>query len=69
MPLLGARAALGDRGYTLYVARRLDAALARSLSARVGAEVRLIDYRSYLNGPVGPFTALYAAALADGHSA
>jgi len=69
VPLLGARAALGDRGYTLYVARRLDAALARSLSARVGAEVRLIDYRSYLNGPVGPFTALYAAALADGHSA
>ena len=69
VPLLGARAALGDQGVTLYVARRLDQALARTLSTRVGAEVRLIDYRSYLNAPVGAFTPLYAAALADGHSA
>jgi signal transduction histidine kinase/HAMP domain-containing protein len=69
VPLLGARAALGDKGLTLYVVRRLDEALARTLSARVGAEVRLIDYRSYLNAPVGAFTPLYAAALADGHSA
>src|SRR5579864_28204 len=69
VPLLGAHAALGDQGLTLYVIRRLDEALARQLSKRVGAEVRLIDYRSYLNAPVGPFTPLYAAALADGHSA
>ena len=69
VPLLGAHAALGDQGLTLYVVRRLDQALARQLSTRVGAEVRLIDYRSYLNAPVGPFTPLYAAALADGHSA
>ena len=68
-PLLGARAALGDQGDTLYAVRRLDAALAQSLSTRVGAEVRFIDYRTYLNAPVGPFTPLYAAALADGHSA
>ena len=32
------------------------------LGARVGAEVRFIDYRSYLNAPVGAFTPLYAAA-------
>ncbi|HVN45900.1 MAG TPA: ATP-binding protein [Steroidobacteraceae bacterium] len=69
VPLLGARAALGDQGDTLYVVHRLDEALAQSLSTRVGAQVRFIDYRSYLNGPVGPFTQLYAAALADGHSA
>jgi signal transduction histidine kinase/HAMP domain-containing protein len=69
VPLLGAHAALGDQGLTLYVVRRLDEALARQLSTRVGAEVRLIDYRSYLNAPVGPFTPLYAAALADGHFA
>src|SRR6516225_11962048 len=69
VPLLGARAALGDQGVTLYVVRRLDQALAQTLSTRVGAEIRLIDYRSYLNDPVGAFTPLYAAALADGHSA
>src|SRR4029077_4166523 len=66
---LGALAALGDQGYTLYVVRRLDAALAQTISARVSAQVRFIDYRAYLNAPVGPFTPLYAAALADGHSA
>jgi signal transduction histidine kinase/HAMP domain-containing protein len=69
VPLLGARATLGDQGLTLYALRRLDESLARQLTARVGAEVRLIDYRSYLNAPVGPFTQLYAAALANGHSA
>ena len=69
VPLLGARAALGDQGVTLYVVRRLEQALAQTLSTRIGAEVRLIDYRSYLNAPVGAFTPLYAAALADGHSA
>jgi signal transduction histidine kinase/HAMP domain-containing protein len=69
VPLLGARAPLGDQGLAVYVIRRLDDALARTLSNHVGAEVRLIDYRSYVNAPVGPFTPLYAAALADGHSA
>ena len=37
VPLLGARAALGDQGYLLYVVRRLDAALAQTISGRVGA--------------------------------
>jgi len=69
VPLLGARATLGDQGLTVYVIRRLDENLARRLSTEVGAEVRLIDYRSYTSAPVGPFTPLYAAALADGRSA
>ena len=69
VPLLGARATLGDQGLTLYVIRRLDEKLAALLSTQVGAEVRLIDYRSYTSAPVGPFTPLYAAALADGRSA
>ncbi len=69
VPLLGARSAFGDQGLTVYVVRRLDEKLSRSLSAQVGAEVRLIDYRIYTNGPVSAFTPLYPAALADGHSA
>jgi signal transduction histidine kinase len=69
VPLLGARAALGDQGLTLYVVRRLDERLAHALSAQVGAEVRLIDYRSYTDGPISAFTPLYSAAFADGHSA
>jgi len=66
--LQGARAPLPSGGLTVYVVRRLDEKLARTLSAQVGAEVRLIDYRSYINGPVNAFTPLCAAALADGHS-
>src|SRR5580704_8110720 len=69
VPLLGARASLPDGGLTVYVVRRLDERLARSLGAQVGAEVRLIDYRDYTSAPVNAFTALYSAALADGHSA
>ncbi len=44
VPLLGARAALGDQGLTVYVVRRLDEKLARSLSdagGRGGAAHRL----------------------------
>jgi signal transduction histidine kinase/HAMP domain-containing protein len=69
VPLLGARAALGQAGMSVYVVRRLDQKLARALSAQVGAEVRLIDYRAYSSGPLSAFTPLYSAALADGHSA
>ena len=69
VPLLGARATLGDQGLMVYVVRRLDEKLARTLSDQVGAEVRLIDYRTYINGAVSAFTPLYAAALADGRSA
>ena len=69
VPLLGARAALGEAGLSVYVVRRLDQKLARALSGQVGAEIRLIDYRAYTSGPVTTFTPLYSAALADGHSA
>ena len=69
VPLLGARAALPNTALTVYVVRRLDERLARALSAEVGAEVRLIDYRNYTGAAVNAFTALYSAALADGHSA
>jgi signal transduction histidine kinase len=69
VPLLGARAALGDQGLMVYVVRRLDAKLARTLSDQVGAEVRLIDYRTYTASAVNAFTPLYSAALADGRSA
>jgi signal transduction histidine kinase len=69
VPLLGARAALGQAGMSVYVVRRLDQKLARVLSGRVGTEIRLIDYRAYSSGPLSAFTPLYSAALADGHSA
>jgi len=69
VPLLGSRAALSDAGLTVYVVRRLDEKLAHELSEQVGAEVRLIDYRSYTSAAVNAFTPLYSAALADGHSA
>lgn len=69
VPLLGARAALTGTAFTVYVARRLDERLARTLSAQVGADVRLIDYRDYTGAAVNAFTPLYSAALADGHSA
>jgi signal transduction histidine kinase len=69
VPLIGAHAALGEQGLAVYVVRRLDEKLARTLSTRAGAEVRLIDYRTYTGSAVSAFTPLYAAALADGHSA
>ena len=69
VPLLGARATLPEGELSVYVVRRLDEKLARSLSDQVGAEIRLIDYRTYTSAPVNAFTSLYAAALADGRSA
>src|SRR5579862_2883642 len=69
VPLLGARATLGEQGLMVYVVWRLDEKLAKRLSDQVGAEVRLVDYRNYTSGPVSAFTPLYAAALADGRSA
>jgi signal transduction histidine kinase len=69
VPLLGARAALRAAGMSVYVVRRLDQKLARALSAQVGAEIKLIDYRAYSSGALSAFTPLYSAALADGHTA
>ena len=69
VPLLGARASVGSEGQAVYVMRRLDARLAHGLSTETGLEIQLVDYRTYTSGTVGAFTPLYAAALADGHSA
>jgi signal transduction histidine kinase/HAMP domain-containing protein len=69
VPLLGARAPLGEQGLMVYAIQRLDEKLARRLSSQVGAEVRLVDYRNYTSSAADAFTPLYSAALADGHSA
>src|SRR6185437_15831648 len=47
VPLIGARATLADPSLAVYAVRRLDERLAQTLSGQVGAEVRLIDYRTY----------------------
>jgi signal transduction histidine kinase len=59
----------GARSIRVYVLRLLDPRLAQELTQRVGTPVRFTDYRSYTADPVNAFTPLYAAALADGHSA
>jgi predicted deacetylase len=50
----GAREALGEQGLTVYVGaapgRKAGAGPERN---RSGAEIRLIDYRTFTNGPVG----------------
>jgi PAS domain-containing protein len=70
VPVLGGSAPLGGRAQLrVYVVRRLDERLAATLSHSAGADVKLIDYRVYTAGAVNAFTPLYAAALADGHSA
>jgi len=69
-PVLGTYASLGDaEGTRVYSVLQLNDKLAKSLSQRVGLEIRLIDYRSFTNDPVNPYTSLYSAALADGRSA
>ncbi|MGB6603964.1 MAG: ATP-binding protein [Steroidobacteraceae bacterium] len=71
VPVLGAWAPISGAPQLLrvYVVRRLNARLADSLARQVGTDVRLIDYRQYISAPVNAFTPLYAAALANGHSA
>ena len=59
----------GPGDIRIYVLRLLDARLAGELTQRVGTRVRFVDYRSYTADPVNAYTALYSAALADGHSA
>jgi signal transduction histidine kinase/HAMP domain-containing protein len=70
VPILGASAALAaPAGMRVYVVRRLDDKLAGLLSTQVGAQIKIVDYRLYTSAAVTPFTSLYSAALADGHSA
>jgi signal transduction histidine kinase len=69
--LLGASAQVGGATERrLYVARLLDPKLARVLSERVGLEIRLINYRHFVEDrKVDNFTRLHSAGLSDGRSA
>lgn len=70
LPAFGAFVSMpGPGDIRVYVLRLLDARLAGELTQRVGTQVRFVDYRSYTADPVNAYTALYSAALADGHSA
>jgi signal transduction histidine kinase len=69
-PVLGAYVNLGDtEGTRVYGVLVLNDKLARTLTERVGLEIKLVDYRSFTNDPVNAYTPLYSAALADGRSA
>lgn len=69
-PVLGAFANVGDaEGSRVYVVRLLNEKMARTLSQRVGLEIKINDYRDFTNDPVNAFTPLYSASLADGRSA
>ena len=70
-PVLGASAQVGGAPERrLYVARLLDQKLAAILSERVGVDVRLINYRRFVEDKnVDEFTQLHSAGLSDGRSA
>src|SRR5215510_9221578 len=52
-PVLGAYANLGDaEGTRVYVVRLMNEKMERTLSQRVGLEIKIIDYRSFTNDPV-----------------
>jgi signal transduction histidine kinase len=69
--LLGASAALGESTTRrLYVVRQLDERMSGLLSERVGLNVRLINYRLFVEDRnVDEFTRLHSAGLSDGRSA
>lgn len=69
--VLGASAQIGGATERrLYVARLLDEKLSKALSDRVGVEIRLISYRTFVEGKdVDDFTRLHSAGLSDGRSA
>jgi signal transduction histidine kinase len=70
-PVLGASAQVGGATERrLYVARFLDGNLAAALSERVGVDLRIINYRRFVeNKDVDAFTRLHSAGLSDGRSA
>lgn len=54
----------------LYVARLFDEKLSKVLTDRVGVQIRLISYRTFVEGKeVDDFTRLHSAGLSDGRSA
>jgi len=60
----------GATGRRLFVARLFDDRLAQVLSDRVGLEIRLLNYRSFVaDKKVDRFTQLHSAGLSDGRSA
>jgi signal transduction histidine kinase len=69
--VLGASAQVGGATERrLFVARLFDEKLARVLSDRVGIEIRLTDYQSFVRDrEVDDFTRLHSAGLSDGRSA
>lgn len=69
--VLGASAQIGGATERrLYVARLLDEKLSKALSDRVGVEIRLVSYRTFVEGKeVDDFTRLHSAGLSDGRSA
>jgi signal transduction histidine kinase len=69
--ILGATAQVGGAtGRRLYVARLLDEKLAKVLSDRVGVDIRIVNYRLFVEGKkVDDFTRLHSAGLSDGRSA
>jgi signal transduction histidine kinase/HAMP domain-containing protein len=69
--LLGASAQVGGATERrLYVARLLDPKLGQILSERVGTQIRLINYRTFVEDrKITDFTRLHSAGLSDGRSA
>ena len=60
----------GATGRRLFVARLFDERLTQILSDRVGLEIRLLNYRSFVaDKKVDRFTQLHSAGLSDGRSA
>ncbi len=69
--LLGASAQIGGATERrVYVARLLDPKMAQLLTERVGTQIRLINYRLFIEErKVDDFTRLHSAGLSDGRSA
>ena len=70
-PIIGAAAQVGGATERrLYVARLLDERLGKVLSDRVGADIRLVNYRVFVEGKSSDeLTRLHSAGLSDGRSA
>lgn len=70
-PILGASTQVGGASERrLYVARFMDEQMAQLLAGRVGMDVRLINYRSFVAQRTGDeFARLHSAALSDGRFA
>jgi len=70
--VLGGSAQVGGAtGRRVYVARLFDERMAAALSERAGVEIRLINYRAFVEDKkkVDAFTRLHSAGLSDGLSA